>query len=89
MDGFLSLIFIYRVFLLIPTPCKLLKQGFQARCARGRSKALSYRLTRVENVLLGASRLAKTFSTLAQKVLKSDFGINIVFVDSKSFTRVS
>ncbi len=33
----------------------------------------------MENALLGASRLAKTFSTLAQKVLKSDFGINIVF----------
>jgi hypothetical protein len=43
----------------------------------------------VENACLGASRLAKEFSTLAQKVLKSDFGINIVFVVSKSFTRLS
>jgi hypothetical protein len=43
----------------------------------------------VENAILGASRLAKEFPTLAQKVLKSDFGINIFFVVSKSLTRLS
>jgi hypothetical protein len=51
------------------------------------SKALSYRLTRVENAILGASRLAKEFSTLFKGFIY--FGKNIVFVVSKSFTRLS
>jgi hypothetical protein len=59
--------FCIQVFYSTSHTLQALKQGFQARCATGRSKALSYRLIRVEHALLGALRLGKEFSTVAQK----------------------